>query len=77
MHANVIMVIFWLLAAFLNFRKPNRKATIVAGIVLYCMYAIPHSTMGSQYDYEKGSVEIMSDASLLKNEHMFEKAIFK
>lgn len=54
----LIMVIFWSIAAFMNFRKPSRKMSILAGIVLYCMYAIPHSTMGSQYDYEKGSVEI-------------------
>ncbi len=54
----LIMVIFWSIAAIINFRKPNRVATIIAGIVLFCMYAIPHSTMGSQYDYEKGSVEI-------------------
>jgi len=54
----LIMVIFWSIAAILNYRKPNRVATVIAGLVLFCMYAIPHSTMGSQYDYEKGSVEI-------------------
>lgn len=54
----LIMVIAWAIASFINFRKVSRVATIIAGVVLFAMYAIPHSTMGSQYDYEKGSVEI-------------------
>lgn len=58
----LISFLFWFGAALLNMRKANRIASIVAAFVLLAMYAIPHSTMGSQYDYKKGSVETKTDA---------------
>jgi hypothetical protein len=57
----LISFIFWFGAAMINFKRPNRIASMIAAVVLICMYAIPHSTMGSQFDYEKGSVETKTD----------------
>ena len=53
----LIAVIAWVAAAGLNWKKPNRAAAIAAALVLFAIYSIPHSTMGSQYNYEKGQVE--------------------
>ena len=57
----LISFLFWFGAAMINLKKPNRVASMIAAVVLLCMYAIPHSTMGSQYDYKKGSVETKTD----------------
>ncbi len=57
----LISFLFWFGAALINMKKPNRVASMIAAVVLLCMYAIPHSTMGSQYDYKKGSVETKTD----------------
>jgi len=46
-----------LLASFLNLKKQRPKLVIFAAIVLMGMYCIPHSTMGSQFNYEKNSME--------------------
>ncbi len=53
----LISVIVWVLASATNFKKPNKFFVILAAAVLFGMYSIPHSTMGSQYNYEKGQVE--------------------
>ena len=52
----LVGVIFWVGALLLNRKKRNPIATIVAAVVLLGVYSIPHSMMGSQYDYEKGEV---------------------
>jgi hypothetical protein len=53
----LIGVLAWLAAVLFNWKKPNRSATIIAAIILFGIYTIPHSTMGSQYNYNKGQVE--------------------
>jgi hypothetical protein len=53
----LIGVTAWALAFAFNFKKRNRAATIIAAIVLICVYSIPHSMQGSQYNYDKGQVE--------------------
>lgn len=57
----LISFLFWFGAAMINLKKPNRIASMIAAVVLLAMYAIPHSTMGSQFDYKKGSVETKTD----------------
>lgn len=53
----LISVIFWILGFGLFYFKKIHSAIIVASIVLILMYAIPHSKMGSQFNYHKGAVE--------------------
>lgn len=47
----------WALAVGTNLKSLRPKFTIAAFVVLLAMYSIPHSTMGSQYNYDKGQVE--------------------
>ncbi|MCB0422364.1 MAG: hypothetical protein KDD61_15300 [Bdellovibrionales bacterium] len=46
----------WLIAVIANAKAKRPKFTLAAAIVLIGMYSIPHSTMGSQYNYEEGKV---------------------
>lgn len=52
----LVAVLFWVGALLLNLKKRNFKAIIVASVALLAVYSIPHSMMGSQFDYEKGEV---------------------
>ena len=52
----LIAVLAWSLAFFLNLKKRRPLAPIMAALVLFVVYSIPHSMMGSQYDYKKGKV---------------------
>ncbi len=48
----------WLLALLVLRKKPeNRLWPIIAFIVLFAVYMIPHSMGGSEYNYDKGAVE--------------------
>lgn len=53
----LISVIFWALALAMNLRVRRPQFVVLASAVLIAMYSIPHSTMGSQYNYEAGKVE--------------------
>lgn len=48
--------IFWLGTWLLSIKMPKYKLGIAAFIVLIIMYSIPHSYMGSEYDYKSGKV---------------------
>lgn len=49
---------FWLIAYLVLRKKPMNKIwPIIAFVVLFAMYMIPHSMGGSEFDYEKGKVE--------------------
>lgn len=49
---------FWLIAYWVLLKRPNNKLfPIIAFLVLFAMYMIPHSMGGSEFDYEKGKVE--------------------
>lgn len=52
----LVAVLAWGIAFALNWKKRNRYATIAAAVVLICVYSIPHSMQGSEFDYEKGKV---------------------
>jgi len=56
-NKTLIAVIFWGIAVVLNLRKERRWIVITAAIVLLAVYSIPHSTMGSELDYETGKVK--------------------
>lgn len=53
----LISVIFFTLASIMNWKKQRKAFVYLAAVVLFAMYSIPHSTMGSQYNYDKGQVE--------------------
>ncbi len=53
----LISVVFWILGLTIFYFKRMHAAIITAAIVLILMYAIPHSKMGSQFNYNKGHVE--------------------
>jgi hypothetical protein len=56
-NKTLIAFIFWAIAVWRLFRKPeNRTWPVVAMVVLLLVYLIPHSMFGSQLDYGSGSV---------------------
>ncbi|MFA6769933.1 MAG: hypothetical protein WCR71_02025 [Bacteroidales bacterium] len=48
--------LIWLTAWFLNKKKKRKFLYTIAAAVTLLVYTIPHSTAGSQFDYEKGVV---------------------
>ncbi|MCP4710263.1 MAG: hypothetical protein GY869_16690 [Planctomycetes bacterium] len=51
----LVEMIFWLIAAFLNWgKKRNRLSVILAGVVTLLVYFIPHSLFGSEFNYRTG-----------------------
>lgn len=52
----LLSFLIWLVAVLANLRKDRRFISVIAAILLILMYAIPHSTMGSEFDYDKGEV---------------------
>ncbi len=54
----LIAIIFWLIAFIVMSRnKNNRKWVIIASVVFLLSYLIPHSILGSEYDYKSGEVK--------------------
>ena len=49
-------VIVWIVAILLNRRKDRRWLVILASLVLFAIYMIPHSARGSELDYSTGEV---------------------
>ena len=52
----MVSVIFWLLAVVFNRKKETRWLVILAAIVLFVIFMIPHSAAGSEYNYDSGEV---------------------
>lgn len=52
----LIGVLAWLFAVLLTWKKERRTPIVIAAIVLFAVYSIPHSMQGSEFDYEKGKV---------------------
>ncbi len=52
----LISMIFLALASGLNLKASRPWAVILAAVVLFTAYSIPHSRMGSQFNYEKGKI---------------------
>jgi hypothetical protein len=49
-------VIVWIAAILLNRKQERRWMVVVAALVLFAIYMIPHSMRGSELDYESGDV---------------------
>ena len=57
-NKTLFAFIFWLIAFFILRKKPqNRLWPIIALLVFYAIYLIPHSTGGSELNAETGKVE--------------------
>ena len=55
-NKTLFALIFWIIAVWTNRKKPNYKFTLIASIVLFLVYIIPHSLFGSEFDYSQGKV---------------------
>jgi hypothetical protein len=56
-NKTLIAFIFWAIAVWRLFRKPeNRTWPVIAMIVLLLVYMIPHSMFGSSLDYSTGVI---------------------
>lgn len=52
---TLFAVLVWLVAFFL--RKKNRWWTLAATVLMIAVYLIPHSVLGSEFNYQTGKVE--------------------
>jgi hypothetical protein len=55
-NKTLVAFIGWLTAVLANRKADRPKYYVFAAILLLVIYSIPHSLMGSEYDYEKGEV---------------------
>lgn len=53
----LIGVLAWAFAALASWKHRRPIATVIAGIVLILVYSIPHSKMGSEFNYQEGQVQ--------------------
>lgn len=56
-NKTLFAFIFWLVAVIGNYKKERPYLVIIASIVMVIIYAIPHSALGSELDYESGEVK--------------------
>lgn len=53
-NKTLVALVFWLIALFKLKKNPENKTwPIVASIVMFAVYLIPHSLLGSEIDYTK------------------------
>ena len=55
-NKTLFAVIFWVIAVLGNRKNPKYRYTIIAAIILFLIYIIPHSALGSELDYSSGKV---------------------
>ncbi len=55
-NKTLLAVIVWAIAIVANLKQRRNTLFVAAAVILILVFAIPHSTMGSEYDYEKGEV---------------------
>ncbi len=55
-NKTLIAVLFWLVAVLGNRKNPKFRNTIIASVILFLIYIIPHSLFGSELDYSSGKV---------------------
>jgi len=55
-NKTLIAFTAWTIAAILNIKKQRPIAFLIATLVLYAIYTIPHSAFGSELNYETGKV---------------------
>lgn len=51
-----VSVLFWILAVIFNRKKERRWLVIIAALVMFIIFMIPHSARGSEFNYESGEV---------------------
>lgn len=55
-NKTLIAVLLWLVAVLGNRKDPKYRYTIIASLILFLVYIIPHSMFGSELDYSSGEV---------------------
>ena len=55
-NKTLIAFIFWIIAVVMNRKQQRPVWIIVASIVMLAIYLIPHSALGSELNYESGTV---------------------
>jgi len=55
-NKTIVAFLLWLVAWFVNRLKVKRWLYIAAAVIMLLVYSIPHSTAGSEYNYDKGSI---------------------
>ncbi|MBS3807750.1 MAG: hypothetical protein KGY60_09625 [Bacteroidales bacterium] len=55
-NKTLIAFLGWLTAVISNRKKYRPRDYVIAAVLLLVVYSIPHSMMGSEYDYSKGEV---------------------
>lgn len=56
-NKTLFVGLFWAMAVILNLKKERKFYIILASILTFLIFLIPHSLYGSQYNYETGRVE--------------------
>lgn len=56
-NKTLLMLVFWLPALFAVLKEKNHKPWILLAVVItFAVYLVPHSMFGSELDYKKGEV---------------------
>ena len=55
-NKTLIAALFWILAVVMNRKRETPLYTILAAIVLLLVFSIPHSVLGSEFNYKSGQV---------------------
>jgi len=55
-NKTLIAFIFWIVAVWGNRKSPKYRYTLIASIILFLIFIIPHSLFGSELDYSSGKV---------------------
>lgn len=56
-NKTLLMLVFWLPALFAVLKEKNYKPWIILAVVVtFAVYLVPHSMFGSELDYKKGEV---------------------
>jgi hypothetical protein len=51
-NKTAVAFIFWLVALYMLWKNPEKRGwALVAAIVLFLVYMIPHSMLGSEIDH--------------------------
>lgn len=57
-NKTLIAMIGWLIALFMIRKSPNPKRWVLfAALLMFLVYLIPHSVLGSEHDYSKAQLE--------------------
>jgi len=55
-NKTLVAIVGWVTAVISNRKKYRPRHYVIAAVLLLVVYSIPHSLMGSEYDYSKGEV---------------------